>query len=138
MSSTKRLREHFHEVGAYGLCTVAAFALDFGLLTAMVSWFGVHYLVASIISFALGGVFLYLLAIRFVFRYRRVTNQPLELTYFIAIGILSLGVQTAVMVIVVQNLHLHYLIAKIGAAACTFFVNFVLRRLVLFTPRWTT
>jgi putative flippase GtrA len=42
------------------------------------------------------------------------------------------------MVFIVQYLHLHYLVAKIGAAACTFFVNFVVRRLVLFTPRFTT
>ena len=48
-------------------------------------------------------------------------------------GIVGLGVSVAVMYAVVEGGNLHYLLAKICAAGCTFGVNFALRRLLLFT-----
>jgi putative flippase GtrA len=131
----KNLREHLREISTYGICTVIAFGVDLALLTLMVSGLEWNYIAASIISFTLGGVLLYGLAVRVVFRHRRVDNRHLELTYFITIGVVGLGIQTALILFAVQTLHVHYLLAKIGAAGCTVILNFLARRTLLFSPK---
>jgi putative flippase GtrA len=133
-----RLRASIVEFGAYGIATGVAFAVDIGLLTLLVSTVGLHYVLAATLSFVTGGVVLYLLSVRYVFRFRRLTNPMLELTWFIGLGVAGLAVQTAVMIAAVEGLHVHYLVGKIGAACCTFIANFLLRRTLLFSPTPTT
>jgi putative flippase GtrA len=125
--------EHVRELVGYGLATVVAFALDIGLLTLLVSRAGMHYVIAASLSFIAGGVLLYVLCVRFVFRARRVANRTLELSYFVALGVAGLVVQTVVMVVAVDLLGAHYLLAKLSAACCTFIANFLLRRTLLFS-----
>jgi putative flippase GtrA len=84
-------RESIVEIFRYGLGTVVAFALDIGLLTLLVSRLGVHYILAAAISFVVGGVVLYLLSVRFVFRHRRISDRGVEMSFFIALGIVGLG-----------------------------------------------
>lgn len=122
------------ELLAYGLSSAAAFATDIGLLAVLVRYAGLHYLAAATISFVSGALVLYLLAITVVFRFRRIDNRTLELTYFVALGGAGLAVNVAVMAAVVELAHLHFLAAKVIAAGCTFLVNFLLRRQLLFVP----
>jgi putative flippase GtrA len=126
-------RESLVEAFKYGLGSVGAFAADVGLLTLLVSGLGVHYVLAAAISFVVGGVVLYLLSVRFVFRYRRITDARVEMSFFVALGAVGLVVQTVVMAAAVRELHAHYLVAKLMSAGCTFLVNFGLRRSLLFS-----
>jgi putative flippase GtrA len=117
----------------YTAASGAALAVDFGLLSVLVSRVGVPYLPASAISFVAGGVFLYWICVKLVFRFRRVPNPTLELPLFMALGLVGLAVNSLVMFVAVDQIHWGYLLAKAAAATCTFGVNFVMRRFAMFS-----
>jgi putative flippase GtrA len=123
------------EFVGYGIVSAVALAVDAGLLAFLHYVLGVHYLVACSTSFILGGVVAYFLSIGFVFRRRRITNHAVEAPTFILLGLVGLGVNAVVMSLVVDNLGATVMIAKGCAAGVTFSVNFVLRKLVLFSAR---
>jgi putative flippase GtrA len=104
-----------------------------GVLTLLVSKGGWQYLPAAITSFVAGGVFLYFLSTAFVFRFRRISNRVIELPVFLALGLIGLVVNTLVIFAAVETLHVHYLLAKGAAAGCTFALNYVLRRNLMFS-----
>lgn len=103
------------------------------LLAFLASRAGVPYLLASAISFVAGGVFLYFVCVKLVFRYRRIANPALELPVFVALGLVGLAVNTLVIYVVVNWLHGGYLQGKVAAAVFTFGTNFVLRRVSMFS-----
>lgn len=125
------------ELFRYGLVSAASFALDFGLLALLRYQFGVHYLMAATISFIAGGVLAYLLSIRFVFSHRRVESQAVEGPAFIALGLAGLGVNLLVIKLLVGQMGAPLMLAKLGAACCTFGVNYLLRKILLFSPART-
>jgi putative flippase GtrA len=124
----------FREIARYAAATGAAFVIDFGLLAALVSLLGVPYLAAAAISFVAGNVFLYWAATRHIFEFRRVDDARKEFAIFVVIGVVGLAVNLLVIWICVELLDLHYLVGKIGSGGVTFFANYALRRLLLFTP----
>jgi putative flippase GtrA len=111
----------------------AALAVDMSLLAVLAGRVHVPYLLASAVSFVAGGVFLYVICVRLVFRYRRIANPALELPVFVALGLIGLAVNTLVMYVVVNRLHGGYLQGKAAAAVFTFATNFLLRRLAMFS-----
>ncbi len=125
------------EVCTYGTASVAALGADIGLLALLVSVAHVHYLPAATLSFIAGGVVLYVLSVKVVFRHRRVANHALELSYFLVLGVVGLFVNASVVWLAVEWGQLHYMVGKMIAACCTFGVNFILRRQFLFTPAAT-
>jgi putative flippase GtrA len=123
------------QVSAYVGASAAAFAVDFLLLSLLVSGFGLPYLAAAFMSFSAGTVVVYWLSIRHVFDYRRLEDWRPEFSVFAALGLVGLVVNLTAMYLLVDGLGLHYLLAKVGAAGFTFITNFLLRRWMLFTPR---
>ena len=117
------------------MVSVVALAVDAGLLAFFHYVVGIHYLVAASTSFIFGGVVAYFLSIGFVFRRRRITNHAVEAPTFVLLGLVGLGVNALIMSLVVDNLGATVMIAKACAAGVTFSVNFVLRKLVLFSSR---
>src|SRR5689334_256514 len=104
----------------YTLASAAALAVDAGLLAALVTFCGWHYVPASIISFVAGGVVAYALCVRFVFPYRRIKTPVLELPYFLLLGLIGLAINSATIYVAVDQLGVHFLVAKIAAAGFTF------------------
>lgn len=127
---TKLLSQAAGYIGASAL----AFVADISILAVLVSGFDLPYLVAAAISFMAGTVVVYWLSIRHVFDYRRLQDWRPEFSVFAGLGLAGLAVNLAAMYVLVSVTGLHFLLAKVGAAACTFAVNFLLRRWVLFTP----
>jgi putative flippase GtrA len=123
-------RELIPYVGA----SAAAFALDVSLLWLQVSVMGVPYLAAAAISFLSGTAFVYWASIRHIFGFRRLASARNEFAVFLAVGLVGLAINLGVIYTGVSRLGLHYLLAKIGAAGCTFLANFAMRRWLLFTP----
>lgn len=121
---------------AYALASGAALGVDAGVLAMLVSWAHWSYLAAAATSFVCGGIFLYTVSVRAVFRYRRFARVSLELPLFLALGGAGLIINLLVIYIAVEGAHLHYLIGKGAAAGCTFGSNYLLRRHLLFAqPR---
>ena len=72
---------------------------------------------------------------RYVFRFRRIEDRRVEFAGFAAIGPrFGLAVNTGVMFAGIEWLRLHYLLAKVLAGGFTFVLNYVVRRVTLFTP----
>jgi putative flippase GtrA len=128
------LLRRIREVGFYGAASACALAVDVGMLQLLSAVLGIHYLAASAISFVAGGVVLYFLSVKFVFTSRRVDSRTLELSFFLALGLIGLVVNAAVIYVAVGPLHAPLLAGKFAAAGFTFSTNFVLRRYLLFSP----
>jgi putative flippase GtrA len=123
-------RELIRYVGA----SAAALALDFSLLWLQVAVIGVPYLAAAAISFLCGTALVYWASVSHVFGFRRLESARNEFAVFLAVGLVGLAINLGVIHIGVSRLGLHYLLAKVGAAGCTFLANFAMRRWLLFTP----
>ena len=121
------------ELAGYGFASLVALAADTLLLRSLVASAGWHYVPASIVSFTTGAAVAYLLSTRFVFESHRVTHRALEFGYFLALGVVGLAVNTAVLWIAVGMVGLGLVASKLFAAICTFTTNFVLRRWLLFS-----
>ena len=126
------MRNSILELLSYAAASAAALAVDVCVLALLVSQAGWGYLPAACLSFTAGGVFLYFISVRFVFRFRRITSPMMELPLFVGLGVAGLVVNTAVMFVAIEGAHLHYLLAKGAAAGCTFATNYVLRRRLMF------
>ena len=126
-------RELIRYVGA----SAVALAIDVSLLWLQVSVIGAPYLAAAAISFLSGTVFVYWASVSHVFGFRRLESARKEFAVFLVVGLVGLAINLGVIYIGVSRLGLHYLLAKIGAAGCTFLANFAMRRWLLFTP-WAT
>jgi putative flippase GtrA len=129
------MKQLLSEALAYALVSTLALGVDFLILYVLVEFAGLHYLVAATISFVGGAILAYCLAIRLVFRFRRLADRRLEFLVFAGIGLIGLVINGAAMFIFVEFLGAQYLIAKVVAASCTFTGNFLARRWALFTRR---
>jgi putative flippase GtrA len=121
------------ELIPYFGASAVGLALDVSLLWLQVSVIGVPYLAAAAISFLTGTVLVYWASIRHIFGFRRLASARNEFALFLAVGLVGLAINLGVIYIGVSRLSLHYLVAKGGAAGCTFLANFAMRRWLLFT-----
>jgi putative flippase GtrA len=122
----------FKEAIGYAAASGCALIIDMAILWVLVRYFSWNYLAAATTSFLAGAVVAYELSIRLAFKQHRLQDRRAELLSFVAIGIVGLGVNAAVIFIAVRFFGLHYLIAKCVAAGFTFLCNFIARRQFLF------
>lgn len=109
-----------------------AFIVDFLLLYALTDLLGINYLLSNILSFCVALLISYLLAIKWVFRYRKLSNVSLEFTMFALIGLTCLSSNEFAIWVLVELVKVHYLIAKILATGFTFMFSFLLKKVLLF------
>lgn len=110
-----------------------AFVADFAALFALTEYLHLHYLVSAAFAFVLGSVVNYLLAIAWVFDHRVLDNKAAELTAYIAIGVVGLLLNTALIWFFTEVTGLLYLYSKAWAAILIFGFNFGVRKLLLFS-----
>jgi putative flippase GtrA len=120
------------EAVGYGLASAIALAADAGLLFVLVHFLGWWYLAAATVSFTVGVAVAYVLSVTLVFERRRVASRRAEFATFVAIGVVGLLINNAVIYVGVHHFGLHYMVAKAFAALVTFAGNFVARRQLLF------
>ena len=133
--ASARLVRLFNEGWKYFLVSLAALALDYGLLVGLTSLGRLHYLVSAAIGFCAGLALNYALSVAFVFKEHRLTDRRVEFLGFLLIGLAGLGLNEALMKLFVETAGLGYAIAKIPATGVGFVFNFGARRLLLFTGR---
>lgn len=127
------LRNTLQEGSRYLIASAAALALDAGVYLMLIRLAGIHYLAAAPAGFVMGVVMIYVLSIRWVFRERRLTHARSEFAVFAFIGAVGLLFNEAVIYVAVENLSLSYEYAKALSAAIIFGLNFISRKLILFT-----
>lgn len=119
------------EFARYVVASLAALLIDTAILLGAAT--ALHYLVAASLGFVAGALASYFLAIRWVFRQRRlVQRRRAELGIYALVGVLGLGINDLVIFLAVGTAGLSLLGAKVVAAGITFLFNFALRKLMLF------
>ncbi len=122
------------ELQCYFLASAAALGVDIGVMVLTKETLGVHYLAAAALGFLTGLVTAYVLSIRWVFWHRRQTDWRREFPLFAATGLCGLSLNHGIMWAGTDGLGLDYTLSKVISAACVFLINFLLRKLLLFSP----
>lgn len=113
-----------------------AFLVDTALLTLLTEFFGrEHLLLWTGIAFAAGLVITYLFSILWVFDKRSMKSRTAEITVFVLIGVIGLGLTELLMWLLAQKAGLHYLLSKIVTTVLVFVWNFAAKKLLLFRNR---
>lgn len=113
--------------------SVAALAVDYGLLVCLHRAFDLHYLVAATLSFLAGLAVAWSLSVVFVFRNRRRLSPWREFLGFAATGLAGLLLTQMLLSALVGGFGVAPEFAKIPVSGVVFAFNFVSRRLLLFT-----
>jgi len=106
----------------YGTVGAASAMVDFGALFILTDWFGVYYLVSATISFILSAIVNYTLNRNWTFRSNGQHRKQVPI--FLMIAVLGILLNNNIMYISVEHWHLHYLWAKVIAAAIVTIWNF--------------
>ncbi|MBR4808820.1 MAG: GtrA family protein [Bacteroidales bacterium] len=117
----------------YGITGLGATLVDFTVLTVLTECLGEKYLLVwTAIAFISGLAVTYLLSTNWVFNARRFKNRAAEISIFVLIGAVGLGLTELLMWFFATKVDLHYLISKIIAGTTVFIWNFTAKKLILF------
>lgn len=120
------------EAVRYLAASVAALALDAGLLAAGVRGLALEPWLAGALSYAAGLVFIYAVSVRWVFAERTVHDPRREFVAFAVLGLVGLCLNSAVLyAATAAGLALPF--AKALSAGIGFTANFVSRKALLFS-----
>ena len=103
-----------------------------GILVLLTEALGIHYLASAALSFLAGTSLAYALSILWVFTVRSFSSPLAEYAVFVAVGIVGLGLNEALLWVFTEPLGVYYLLSKLIAASIGFFWNFSARRWILF------
>lgn len=112
-----------------------AFALDFTLLWVLTQFCELNYLLSTVIAYIVGLVTTYLLSIFWIFDARSSSSWVREMAIFTIIGLVGLLLTWSLMWVFTDFAELHYLISKIIVTAIVFLVNFLLKKIILFSRK---
>ena len=130
-----RLAQLVRETWRYFLVSLAALALDYGLLVGLTALGHLNYLISAAVGFSAGLALNYWLSIAFVFRERAFADRRWEFALFAAVGLAGLVLNEGLMKLFVETAGLGYALAKIPATGVGFVFNFGVRKALLFTAR---
>lgn len=117
----------------YGISGLGATLVDFTVLTVLTETLGERLLLVwTAIAFISGLAVTYFLSTNWVFDARRFNSKAAEVSIFVIIGVVGLGLTELLMWIFATKLDLHYLISKLISGTSVFIWNFTAKKLILF------
>ncbi|WP_106449840.1 GtrA family protein [Trichococcus alkaliphilus] len=120
------------QVVKFGLVGVVATLLDFLVLYILADFIGLHYLTAAALAFVAATLFNYAASMRYVFTSRfGAAEKRQELLLFVTLSVIGLGLNQALMWLFVDQVEVHYLVAKIAATVFVMAWNFISRKIWL-------
>lgn len=121
------------ELVRYFGASLLALLIDLSIFSIALRIFGMPWIAAATVAFLAGAAAAYILSIRLVFRNRSLAHTPrVEFFAFAALGGVGLIVTQLVLWVGIELFGLHPELTKLGAAVVTFFVNYGLRKILLF------
>ena len=91
-------------------------------------FFGINYLLANIFAYGLGVINSYFWNRRWVFKETQKTNQQYVFVKFVLVNLLTLGITTGILFILVQYLYIQEIIAQVLATGVGLIFNFLLNK----------
>ena len=125
-NSTKIQFFRYFFVGGTGFVT------DFVIYFILTRYFHLFYITANIASFMTAMAVTYVMSVAWVFPQRGERTVLAEFGIFAAIGVIGLAINSLVLGLLTQKLHIFDLIAKVVAAAIVYIWNFFVRKYFLF------
>ena len=112
--------------------TVVSFAVYYLLI-----WPGMHYLAAQVLSWAAAVVFAFAVNKIFVFEDKDNSRAGLlrQIWQFVSVRLLSLGLETFLLWLMVDIAHIGEGIAKIPVSVLTVIINYVASKLLIFRKK---
>lgn len=113
-----------------------AFGIDYGLLFVLTEVGDIHYLVSATCSFTAATVFNYIYSMKYVFSGRQDIGKFSQFMIFVILSACGLGMNNLLMRWSVENVHIHYMLAKVAATFIVSIFNFVTRKMFLENHQW--
>jgi len=113
-----------------------AFGIDYGLLFVFTEVVHTHYLVSATIAFTVATIFNYVYSMKYVFSGREDIGKITQFIIFVILSICALGLNNLLMRWSVENVHMHYMLAKVVATFIVSIFNFLTRKLFLENRQW--
>lgn len=125
------MKKLIKQILKFGIVGGTAFIIDYALLYICTEYLGIYYFISSIISFSVSTIFNYIASIYWVFDVNKEKSQSRNFVLFVGLSIVGLGINQLIMWFGVEQLHVYYMIVKIGATAIVMVFNFITRKLFL-------
>lgn len=129
----KLIKKHeklINQILKFGVVGGGAFLIDYALLYILTEYLNIYYLTSSIISFIVSLIFNYILSIKWVFDVTKKQTIK-EVTIFVILSVLGLGINQVVMYVGTNLLNIHYMFTKLVATAIVMVWNFVTRKIFI-------
>lgn len=124
----KKILKQFCKFSAVG---VVSFLMDYGLLFAFTESFHMHYLLSSMLSFSAATVFNYVYSTKYVFECSEEKSRTGQFTIFLLLSGCGLMLNSLLMKMLVENMEMYYMLAKLCATILVSVWNFVSRKVFL-------
>ncbi|WP_415967748.1 GtrA family protein [Faecalitalea cylindroides] len=125
------MKKLINQILKFGVVGGIAFIIDYSVLFICTEFFGIYYLISSLISFSVSTVFNYIASIKWVFDVNQKKSQKKNFILFIVFSVIGLGLNQLIMWFGVDMLHIYYMLVKIGATAIVMVFNFITRKMFL-------
>ena len=116
-----------YEIARFVFVGGACFLLDYGLLYILTEYGGLYYLFSAGISFTVSVLLNYYLCLSFVFQGAGTRTYQAHLLFF-GSSIMGLALNQILLWSLVELAALHYMLAKLIAAALVMLFNYVMKR----------
>ena len=125
------MKKLINQILKFGVVGGIAFIIDYSVLFICTEFFGIYYLISSLISFSVSTVFNYIASIKWVFDVNQKKSHKINFILFIVFSVIGLGLNQLIMWFGVDTLHIYYMLVKIGATAIVMVFNFITRKMFL-------
>lgn len=107
-----------------------AAVVNIGFLYLLTDLAHFHYIISNIISFTMGLVVNYILSKKFVFQEETTLSKSKEFIIYAIIGVIGLGIDTLLIWLFTDLIHIYYMVSKIISTMLVFIWNFGARKVL--------
>lgn len=125
------MKRLINQILKFGVVGGTAFLIDYGLLFVLTEFAGIHYLISGTISFAASVIYNYILSVVWVFDPVGERSKAKDMAVFLILSVMGLGINQAIMWVLVELFGVYYMLSKIAATAIVMVYNFITRKIFL-------